>query len=145
MLNKVAVFSLLRLCFLCTVGKSTSYAMPKRKAKDGQATDACPRKALRRMLSSRSEEVLAQVFTFLGRIDIGKARQACRAWRDVVNARETELCLMRCYALDLLPVNGLGVLKTLTDKTHIEAAVVMVADGTGKRARLAAVYREHYM
>lgn len=83
---------------------------------------------------------------FLGHADIAKLWEKSRTWRDVVDAHETELRLARCNALDLLPTTGFGVLKALADETHTEAVQTMrSATADEARARLAAVYRGHYM
>lgn len=91
------------------------------------------------LLPTLQNDVLAFIFSFLGRADIQKARTVCRTWRNVVDLNEAELWRARCDALDLLPKSGRGVLNTCANETlaHVESA--------SNRVEKAKVYRQHFL
>lgn len=91
------------------------------------------------------KEALVHIFAFLGRSDVKKARSVCKTWRDSVDS--PEFWMTRCCALELLPTAGVGVLKTLADKTRAMAEKTgSVAKSTRElRAMVSKLYREHYL
>lgn len=110
--------------------------MPKREANGAEGGEVCAAKRLRYTLPYLPDELLAHVFSFLGRTDIANTQTVCRRWRDVVDGHAASLWFARCNALDLLPRTGVGVLKASADTTRARAA---------RPGAAAAEYRKHYL